>query len=237
MKVPLLIIVKNWTSLIINFVLLLRMQVLNWLHCGEQILMKAFQNGTSFAERNRALLDIHFLFALKIRSPDRVPFIRKRRKSGNLLEKNLKYWKFKEKQFRDQRMIQDLVLNRTKQFWSDVRRRRGRKLQVWKKVDNGSDPKQISELFVAKFSQVTGEDVDDDWYAALRDSHGRCRFTSSAVQAGINKLNEGNGFDELHSNQLNNLNSLTIVYLKKWSVLDSQINARTTNCSNYPTSE
>ena len=76
-----------------------------------------------------------------------------------------------------------------------------------KKAYNISDPKQISELFAAKFSQVTGGDGDGDSYAALRDSHDRCRLTASDVHAAINKLNEGSGFRELHSKHLKYLNS------------------------------
>ena len=61
--------------------------------------------------------------------------------------------------------------------------------------------------------------MDGDSFAALRDSHDRCRFIKSNIQAVINKLDEGNGFDELYSNYLKYLNSLRKFYLTRF--LDS----------------
>ena len=150
------------------------------------------------------------------------PIYERMKATRKAFQKSLKYCKFKEQQIRDENMYDDFTSNRTKGFWRKVKKRRGCNQSEINCVDGIADAKKIPEVFASKFSSVNGGEarVDADenvnTYENVNTSEDAYAFSTYDVQAAIRRLSTGTGFDGVHTNNLLYMNSLTIVYLKRF---------------------
>ena len=151
--------------------------------------------------------------AAKVRSG---PIYERMKATRKAFQKSLKYCKFKEQQIRDENMYDDFTSNRTKGFWRKVKKRRGCKQSEINCVDGIADAKEIPEVFASKFSSVNGREARVDAYENVNSSEEDYAFSTYDVQATIRRISTGTGFDGFRANNLRYLNSLTIVYLKRF---------------------
>ena len=136
-----------------------------------------------------------------------------------IFQKALKFCRFKEQQIKNQNMAKDLSEGKCKSFWRKVKKRRGDKVAAADKIDGVQGNKNIANLFAAKFKEITG--TPNTSTASLPESpHGQtdpCTgFTTADVRQAVDKLNLGSGSDGIDARHLKYLDSVTILYLKRF---------------------
>ena len=121
---------------------------------------------------------------------------------------SLKYCKYNEEQIKIQKLTCDVLKNRPKIFWQEVKSRTGKcHSSISDTIDGLKNPQEITDRFAAKFRAINGVESNT---CAINNFSSHNDFDEllelSTIQSAIDKLNHGLDCDGLYANHFKYLN-------------------------------
>ena len=108
-----------------------------------------------------------------------------------------------EEQIRNNKMAESLIDKNSKEFWNQVRSKKGKNKIISNCINNCINPEEqvecFSNVFKSVFSKNKSDSLDDD-FNFNRDNNCCIKFSSKNIIDSISKLKSGIGPDNIHSN-------------------------------------